>query len=114
MKTPITIAEFSFRQNGEKVLIKSTEIVLLSADINYTTFHLKDGRKFTSAQTILKYDTYLNPHNFLRINRNQMINLDEVKEIKKSERTCTIELHNGMSVRTSRRKRKGVLNTISI
>ncbi len=110
MQNPITIAEICFRHKGGKVFIKSSEIVLLSADINYTTFHLKDGRKYTSAQTILKYDSFLNPHNFLRINKNQMINLSEVKEISKSERVCTIELLNGMSLKTSRRKRKDFLN----
>lgn len=114
MKTPITFAEICFRHKGEKVLIKSTEIVLLSADVNYTTFHLKDGRKYTSAQTMLKYDSYLNPHNFIRINKNQMVNISEVKEITKANRTCNIELNNGMSLKTSRRKRKMVLDSISI
>lgn len=114
MKTPITFAEICFRHKGEKVLIKSTEIVLLSADINYTTFHLKDGRKYTSPQTMLKYDSYLNPHNFIRINKNQMVNISEVKEITKDHRSCNIELHNGMNLKASRRKRKMVLESISI
>lgn len=114
MKTPITFAEICFRHKGEKVLVKSTEIVLLSADINYTTFYLKDGRKYTSAQTMLKYDSYLNPHNFIRINKNQMVNISEVKEVTKANRTCNIELNNGMSLKTSRRKRKMVLESISI
>lgn len=114
MKTPITFAEICFRHKGEKVLVKSTEIVLLSADINYTTFHLKDGRKYTSAQTMLKYDSYLNPHNFVRINKNQMVNINEVQEITKANRACTLKLNNGMNLKTSRRKRKMVLESINI
>lgn len=112
MNQKITDAELYIRHKGEKIMIKSTEVILLSADINYTTFHLKDGRKYTSAQTIMKYDSYLHSHNFLRVNRNQIININEVKEITKAKRICTIQLHNGMNIQASRRKQKDVFTTI--
>lgn len=101
-----------FRHNGKKIIVNSTEIILLSADINYTVFHLKNGTELTSSSTILKYDSYLNQYNFFRINRKHIINLLEIKGINYQKFICTVELKNGMSVQTSRRKNKAFLDLI--
>ena len=92
---------------------KNTEINYLEADINYTIFHLNDGKKIISAFTLKKYETDNRLEGFLRVNKSFLLNPDFIKNCEKKGNKTSIELSNGKVVQVSRRKIglvKGLMN----
>lgn len=93
--------------------IQSTNIIYLEADINYTTYHLIDGRKVVSSFTLKKYEQKQELGTFLRVNKSYLLNPDFIKNCEKKGNKTSIELSNGKIVQVSRRKVglvKGLIN----
>lgn len=93
--------------------IQSTNIIYLEADINYTTYHLNDGRKIVSSFTLKKYEQKQELGAFLRVNKSYLLNPDFIKNCQKKGKKTSIELSNGKVVEVSRRKVglvKGLIN----
>lgn len=88
-------------KTSRKVLVKN--VVLLEGNINYTTLHLKSGRKEILSHTLKFYETFLKSHGFLRVHRGYLINPEYVKEYCYDEYIVTMT--NGSKAIISRRKK---------
>ena len=83
---------------------QNTEINYLEADINYTIFHLNDGKKIISAFTLKKYEDDSQLAGFLRVSKSFLLNPQYVKSIEKQGRKATVLMQNGAKMQVSRRK----------
>lgn len=84
-----------------KVFIK--HVILLKADVNYTTFYLENGKAKVVAHTLKFFEAFLQTHGFLRVHRSFMINPDYLQEY--NEEQDIIILTNGLQATISRRKK---------
>lgn len=83
----------------------STEsIAYLEADINYTIFHLKDGKKVVTSFTLKKYEKNSYLQGFLRVHKSFLLNPDFIETIEKEGKKATVNMQDGTKVRVSRRR----------
>ena len=81
-----------------------TNILYLEADVNYTIFHLIDGRKIVSSFTLKKYEQKHELGTFLRVSKSCLLNPDFIKNCQRQGNKTLIELSSGKIVQVSRRK----------
>jgi DNA-binding LytR/AlgR family response regulator len=81
---------------------QSNEILFLRGDINYTEFHLVDGKKMVSSFTLLRHQEKLG--GFIRVSKNHLVNPDFVKGLEHSGNYAQVELVNGNLLKVSRRR----------
>jgi DNA-binding LytR/AlgR family response regulator len=94
------------QKTSKKIFVKT--VVLLEGDINYTIFHLEDGKQQVVAHSIKFFETFLETHGFLRVHRSFMINPNHVKNLNKEQFTVT--MNNGIEAIISRRRKVIVEN----
>jgi DNA-binding LytR/AlgR family response regulator len=95
----------SVRLNGRINFIKTSDLILLNSDLNYTEIHLVGGKKIVSSRTLLLFEGALKPdQNFIRANRSQLINVNHIQNLIFSQKTKRILLSNGEIIAVSRRK----------
>jgi DNA-binding LytR/AlgR family response regulator len=88
------------QKTSKKIFVKT--VILLEGDINYTIFHLEDGKQQVVAHSIKFFETFLETHGFLRVHRSFMINPNHVKNLNKEQLTVT--MNNGLEAIISRRR----------
>jgi DNA-binding LytR/AlgR family response regulator len=81
-----------------------TNILYLEADVNYTIFHLINGKKIISSFTLKKYEQKQELGAFLRVNKSYLLNPNFIKNCQKKGNKTSVELSNGKIVQVSRRK----------
>lgn len=79
------------------------EILYLKGVVNYTEFHLKNGRKEISSFTLLRHQE-CHTH-FLRVNKSHLVNPKFVNRILYDGPQYEIELKNGLRLKVSRRRK---------
>jgi two-component system LytT family response regulator len=95
---------------GGRRHVLPTQVMMLVADINYTTIFLDNGQRFMVATTIGKIQKSLQKHgNFVRTNKSQVVNWAYVRSSNSKE----LLLKNDEIVRFSRRRGHMRKNTIS-
>ncbi|PWK16938.1 LytTr DNA-binding domain-containing protein [Arcicella aurantiaca] len=82
--------------------------MLLEGDINYTIFHLDNGKQNVVAHSIKFFESFLETHGFLRVHRSFMINPNHVKNLNK--KLLTVTMNNGLKAAISRRRKMMVEN----
>lgn len=88
---------------GSRKYLDPQDILHLESDINYTQILLTDGNKILSSTTLKKIESRLLPFkNFVRINRQSIVNIDHVERIDKK----TLILPGELKVVFSRRRAK--------
>lgn len=86
-------------------LIKTEEIVYISSDSKYASFHLINGRKYVSNKNLIFYETILDSAVFFRIHKSFIINIKyTIRIIKKDGSYC--ELANGVFLPIAKRKQE--------
>ncbi|MDP4197006.1 MAG: LytTR family DNA-binding domain-containing protein [Bacteroidota bacterium] len=70
-------------RGGNIELINTEKIMYLISEADYTKVFTEDGKKHTVSRLLKNWEEILPPHNFLRIHRSTIINLDFVKRIEK-------------------------------
>jgi len=60
-------------------------IIRLEASGPYTYFYLKEGKKIMVSKNLKEYETMLGDYNFLRVHNSHIINMKEVKRLKKTD-----------------------------
>ncbi len=93
---------------------ENNEITYLEADINYTIFHLKNGKKIISSFTLKKYETDVQLNGFLRVHKSYLLNPDFIKNFNQIGKKATVQLTTGKILEVSRRKLSMVKNQIHI
>ncbi|MBA4852549.1 LytTR family DNA-binding domain-containing protein [Emticicia sp. BO119] len=86
------------------VSISAREIIFIESDINYSVFHLNNGKCFTIAKTLKKIQDITQNHDFVRINRRYLVNLAYVEREAWNSNANYVSLINGMSLYYSRRR----------
>lgn len=90
----------------EQKKINQSEIVMMKADINYTTIYLHNGDKITIAKTLKFLETKLNNPIFCRIHRRILINRDHI--IAYNTKLGEVILTNNHTTFTSRRRKENL------
>jgi DNA-binding LytR/AlgR family response regulator len=80
------------------------EVILLRGDINYTTFHLKNGKTIMIAHTLKYFEDQLNKFGFLRVHRAFLVNPKYI--LKYDSVGHKIEMDCNLVALVSRRKIK--------
>jgi DNA-binding LytR/AlgR family response regulator len=88
-------------KTSKKIFVNT--VVLLEGDINYTIFHLENGKQNVVAHSIKFFEPFLETHGFLRVHRSFMINPNHVKNLNKE--LYTVTMNNGREAVISRRKK---------
>lgn len=97
-----------------KQTIKSEQIVYLQSDSNYTIIHQTSlPKKVVAAKSLCYIQKGLNPKSFVRINRQQVINISCITNFWEENDTVNIEIFNGDLFKTSRRRTTSFLNSIT-
>lgn len=97
---------------GRKHLI-TKNIIYLESDSNYTIIHNSSSpHRIITAKSLCHVQQLLCPDHFVRINRQQVINLKYVKRVWEENDVVKIRLHNGSEFKTSRRRTHHFLKLI--
>jgi DNA-binding LytR/AlgR family response regulator len=83
--------------------IEQTDIILLRADINYTTLILAD-KKITSSRTLKIVSQWLNSELFVKINRGVVVNKNFIKTFNNDKLNAYITLSNNETFTISRKR----------
>jgi DNA-binding LytR/AlgR family response regulator len=96
---------------GSRKYLAPTDILHLESDSNYTKILMTNGQKILSSTTLKIIENRLLPFkNFIRINRQSVVNLDFVEHIE--NQICM--LPNGVKLTFSRRKSKAWQERITV
>jgi DNA-binding LytR/AlgR family response regulator len=85
-------------------IICLNEVILLRGDINYTTFHLKNGKTIMIAHTLKYFEDQLNKFGFMRVHRAFLVNPKHI--LKYDSVGHKIEMDCNLVASVSRRKIK--------
>lgn len=91
-----------------QILPPIQDIIFLRASVNYTEFHLTDGRKIISSYTLTRHENHI--EGFLRINKSYLINPTYIEKVNAIGRQKEVQLKNGECIVVSRRRRGVVKN----
>jgi two-component system LytT family response regulator len=96
---------------GSRTYIEPTEIIMISADINYSYIYLSNGKKIFVSTNIQKLqERLLGVKNIVRVHRSFIINTKYLKYVD----GVNAYLINDNQCIISRRKRNDLFNTIRI
>ncbi|MDP1814094.1 MAG: LytTR family DNA-binding domain-containing protein [Leadbetterella sp.] len=84
-----------------KLKIDTSLILFLKSHINYTEINILNSKSFICSYTLKKYENLLQEHNFKRVHRTYMVNMEHVVAIS----TAEVLLSNGTIVPISRRRK---------
>jgi two-component system, LytTR family, response regulator len=84
-----------------KSQIDTSLILFLKSHINYTEFKMLNSKSKICSYTLKKYEHLLQNHNFRRVHRTYMVNMEHVVAVTPAE----VTLSNGTVVPVSRRRR---------
>jgi len=90
--------------------VRSSKILMLKADINYTHILLEDGSSILSSRTLGIFEKRLYSYSFFRPNRSVIINLNYMASFQKE--SFTIKMENDELINISRRRTKQFLKRI--
>jgi two-component system LytT family response regulator len=87
---------------GGRLTVFPEDVIMLQANINYSTVHLANGQRLLVATTLKKLEERFSPFTFIRMNKTYMINTNYVIE----EQENALKLSNSLIINFSRRKGK--------
>lgn len=79
------------------------DILFLRGDINYTEFHLVNGKKVVSSTTLLRHQEKLD--GFLRVSRKYLVNPEYITEIENRQGVRQVLMLNGERISVARRRK---------
>ncbi|MCP9753885.1 LytTR family transcriptional regulator [Lacihabitans sp. CCS-44] len=83
------------------------EILFLRGDVNYTEFHLVNGQKFLSSNTLLRHQEKF--QGFLRVSRKHLINPLYISEVENERGLHQVLMLNGERIVVSRRRKSSII-----
>lgn len=94
------------------LFIQLDDIIQAESLDNYTRFFLKGGKKILVSKTIKHFEELLSGHQFFRVHRSHLINLNHIKKYVKGEGGYTI-MSDESTIMVSRRKKEPFLKVFS-
>jgi two-component system, LytTR family, response regulator len=95
------------------LLLNISDILYCQASGNYTELYLSDNKKIISSYTLGHYDEILTNHNFFRVHRSFLVNIEHIKMYKKGA-GGTIIMKNGHEIEVSRRNKDAFLQIFNL
>lgn len=93
--------------NGYDIL-NVDDIIYLSGEDNYTSFHFLNQKELISAKTLKEYEEMLEHSGFMRIHKSTMVNLNHIKKIIQKD-AVEVQMKDGSILHVSRRKASDIL-----
>jgi two-component system LytT family response regulator len=90
--------------NKGLIFFQLSDILRCQADVNYTTFHLTNGKTLTVAKTLKEVNDLLADYQFFRIHNSHIINLNYIKSYHKGNGGYIVLTDNTNLEVSSRRK----------
>lgn len=90
-------------------LVSPSDITRCEGCNNYTHFFLTDNTVIITSRTIKEYEETLEGHNFLRVHKSHLVNLDYIEEITSENK---LVLKNKVSIEVSRRRKPELLEAL--
>ncbi len=93
------------------IFVKAADIVRVEALSNYSAFHTAGKQKIVVSKTLKEFEPFLTAHNFIRVNRSCIVNVEYVTELHKSD-GGTIVLQDGTAIDIAPHRRQEVLQRL--
>ena len=90
----------------------SQDIVYLKADVNYTEFYLKDGKKIVSSFTLKYHEADERLKGFLRVHKSYLVNQMCIVQYMSRQKDVRIYMINGKEIKVARRRRVEVKKSL--
>src|SRR5690349_21050842 len=84
MKKGVQTPRIAIPMSSSFEFIPVSDIVRCVGESSYTTFYLKGGNKMIVSKTLKEYEDLLNEHDFLRVHKSHLVNLNHVKSFIKT------------------------------
>jgi DNA-binding LytR/AlgR family response regulator len=97
---------------GSWKLVEPKEVVMMIANVNYTTIHFEDGETVFVATSLGELESRFLSFNFFRLHKSYMINLNFVKDFKAD--IMEVSLKNDFQFIVSRRKRRAFQEELAL
>ncbi|MFN8347785.1 MAG: LytTR family DNA-binding domain-containing protein [Spirosomataceae bacterium] len=94
-----------FQTKAGEQAIDPKRIVYLSAQGNYTLFHLENGEQVVTSLSLSSYACLLEKHGFLRLHKSHLLNLHYLGQCI-MQRFMFLILPGGQTIEIARRRRK--------
>ncbi len=88
-----------------ELVINSDEIDWIEADDYYAAIHARNGRHLLR-ESLASLAKRLDPHQFVRVHRSTIVNIDRVSEVRHEGSETLLVMHGGVQVRVSRRRKQ--------
>lgn len=92
-------------------LISPQDILYCQADNSYTHLYLQSGRRHTVSRQLKEFEALLSAHNFFRIHKSYLININHVERITRCDGPSVV-MSNNQSLPIAYRKKEGFLELI--
>lgn len=99
---------YTFNLHKEVNKVPCREILYIQKEERHTRFVLGNGREIRIRKSLASVFEELNDHDFTYIDRNIIVNLSNVSNMK----NCVIQLKNGTQLEVSRRRSKEIADRI--
>jgi two-component system LytT family response regulator len=93
-------------------LVKISDILYCKAEGSYTTFCIIDGRNILTSMNLKEYDQLLNPYQFIRCHHSFLVNIHEIREVRKADGGY-LNMSDGSLIPISTRKKAQILEEIN-
>ena len=97
--------------SGSVEFFPVSDIIRCVGESSYTTFYFKNGSKNIISRTLKEYEELLSEHNFLRVHKSHLVNLNFVKSFVKSG-DAHLVMNDGSIVPVSDAKKQDVLKNM--
>jgi len=94
-------------QNGV-AFVSIHEIIYCEADDNYTRFHLINGQQHITSKTLKDIQELLEEHDFLRVHRQYLINIHQIRKFVKGEGSYLV-MNNEQNIPVSRGQKEKLI-----
>lgn len=101
---PHKIKKLVLNTSDNIFVINIEDIIRCESEDNYTTFHLKTGKKITMPKTLKEYDNLLSENDFIRIHRSHLVNINYIERYDKKNTGCVC-MKNDTKIPVSVRKK---------
>ena len=100
---------------GAGRMARPQEIILLTADVNYTNVHFSNGRKMMVAITLKEFEKrFLKYTVFFRTHKSYLINLAYILQCDAVDNEVFVQMKNNYRVAVSRRKKAAFIERLSL
>ncbi len=97
--------------NDSYLYLKVCELIFVEGEGAYSTIYCTDGRKYTISRSLGEMEIILNPKDFFRTHKSQIVAIEHVKAYNKMENYIT--LTSGIKAMLSRRKKQEFLDLMN-